>query len=83
MLQGVGGTVERVDAARGLVTIAISGDVDVPAGTQINIFHQYLLGEKHVATVDVVHVSKETVTARSLDRGPLHKVSRGDRVQVR
>lgn len=82
-LRYVRGAVERVDTANGFVTIHVGTEADIPVGTRLNVFHTYLLGEKHVAIVEVVNSSKNTVNARSIDRGPLAKVSRGDEVRVR
>ncbi len=82
-LQRLRGTVERVDATDGYVNIHFRTEANIPVGTKLNVFHRYLLGEKHVAVVEVVHTSKNIVNARFLDRGPLAKVSRGDQVRAR
>lgn len=82
-VQNVRGAVERVDVNRGFAFVQVGGSADVPAGTKLNIYHEYLLGEKHVATVEVVHASKGLLTVRAVNRAPLDNVARGDRVSTR
>ena len=82
-LRRIRGVVERVDVANGFVTIQIDKDAEVPVGAKINVFHRYLLGEQLVAMIEVVHSSKSSISARSIDRGPLTNVSRGDQIRVR
>jgi hypothetical protein len=82
-LRRIRGVVERVDMANGFVTVEMDKDAEVPVGTRLNVFHRYLLGEQLVAVIEIVHSSKNSVNARSVDRGPLANVSRGDQIRVK
>ena len=52
----------------------------VPVGTKLFVFHQYLLGTKMVATLEVIQSAPGVANVRSMDGGPLLKVARGERI---
>ena len=81
-LRELRGVVENVDSANGFATVHMKHADSVPVGSKLNVYHRYLLGESLVGQIEVVHTSSDMITTRSINRGPIAQISRGDRVVV-
>ena len=76
------GTVIGVDRDQHLVHIQLDGDVTLPLGRRMEIYHQYLLGTEHVADLEVVGAAQGLVNACPLRGSNLRRNQIGDRVRT-
>ena len=73
----INGTVTGVDSAAGTVSLSFNGMLP-EQGTQVQVFHHFLLGEECLGAVEIVEIHRNHVIARSAAGLP-KKLAIGDR----
>jgi hypothetical protein len=75
--------VEQVDGRGQVAFVRFQGAASVPVGSQVEVFHKFLLGVSSVGRYEIIRSSEETATIRPLGRSRITSVSRGDEVKFR
>jgi len=73
----INGTVTGVDNAAGTISLSFNGMLP-EQGTQVQVFHHFLLGEECLGAVEIVEIHRNHVIARSATGLP-KKIAIGDR----
>jgi hypothetical protein len=77
-----GGEVAHVDASNGVIHLQFAGQTEVPAGTKLTIYHDYLTGPASLGQLEIVRTAPGAAIARPIGTAKTWKIAQGDQAVI-